>query len=187
MDMRIGVLSSEEEIIGFKIEWEFDYFFSNSVISVCDLDKNWKFNKEELEFLEDYAFNNLENFHYFTTIIHNGKIFYPTKYNSFKAWCKNELLCYSFVIPFKAPFKTLNSLSIGIYDESFYCDVAFLKERPFYWQNQPNNKIKSYIGKSEKTIVYDNEVVGSKRSGVVYSGVATPDLLYIKISDEDET
>lgn len=180
MDMRIGILSNQDEIVGFKIEWEFDYFFSSSVISQCDWDNNGHFDTQELEHLEYFAFNNLENFHYFTTIIHNDKLFYPKKYNNFKAWCKNDTLCYSFVIPYKVPFNTLKTFSIGIYDDTFYCDVAFLPERSFYWETPPSESIKSYIAKAKKTITYDNEVVGSKRAGAIYTGVATPDILYIK-------
>lgn len=171
-------------VTGFKIEWQFDYFFSSSIIGECDWDMNGKFNAEELDYLEYFAFNNLENYHYFTTIIHNGKTTYPKKYKSFKAWCKDDLLCYSFIIPYKAAFSDLKELSIGLYDDTFYCDVAFFPERSFYWIQEKQVGFEAKIGKAKKTITYDNGNVSSQRSGAVYTGTVVPDVLYISPKKE---
>lgn len=184
MDMRIGVMTDESGITGFKIEWQFDYFFSSSIMSECDWDMNGKFNAEELDYLEYFAFNNLENYHYFTTIIHNGKTTYPKKYRNFKAWCKGDLLWYSFVIPYKAPLSDLQELSIGLYDDTFYCDVAFFPEKSFYWTQEQRSGLSAKIGKAKKTITYDNGNVSSQRSGAIYTGTVVPDVLYIFANKE---
>ncbi len=180
MDARIVVLTDSTHVIGFDIEWRFDFISSWDFYYESDYDKDGKFNAEELKDLQIYAFQNLKNYHYFTNIFHNGKKFEPTTYSHFRAFFdqKTELLTYKFRIPYKATIAQINSLSIGVWDESFFCDIAFFETKPWQIIGDGSNLLIGNLKKSDQyKVQYDNEVINSQRAGAVYTGTFIPSLL----------
>ncbi|MFC1754274.1 DUF1007 family protein [Thermoproteota archaeon] len=117
---------------GFYINWLFDEMFSSSIYMDYDKNKDKKFNEEEMNLIKEEAFSNLENYNYFTHISTSNEIIKLNKVEQFKVTSKGTKVEYSFFIPCLIQAGDVSKkLSIGMYDESYFVDIAYKEKSPF--------------------------------------------------------
>ncbi len=110
---------------GIWVEWEFDRFFSISIINDFDLDKNGSFNSNEVKEIEENAFSNLKNYGYFIYLRSDEERYNPGEISSFSARYSGEKLYYRFFIPLKD--KSFDDFYISVFDPTYYCAVDYME------------------------------------------------------------
>lgn len=181
MDMRATILTDATGITGLEIEWRFDFVFSTETYYDCDWNQDGLFDEEEMEYLEYSSFSNLENYNYFTFIHLNGETIRPEEYRNLRAVFKGENLTYHFVIPVSIPFSEIETLDFAIYDETYFCDLAYFDEQPVQISGAGSHQLTATLADAEAIVIeYDNSVIRSQREGAVYSGQFVPKLIQVK-------
>lgn len=116
-----------KECRGCRIEWMFDRYFSASIISGFDKNKDGKFDEKEISTIQAKAFSNLKNYGYFVFIRKGSERKNPATVNSFSAAQKNGILYYSFFIPFEKG-KYDDDFYVAVFDRSFYCATEYARD-----------------------------------------------------------
>ena len=115
---------SNSSCTGVWVDWEFDRFFSVSIINDFDTDKDGKFDKEEVKDIEENAFSNLQNYGYFVNIRVGDKRTKPESVTQFSAKFSGDKLFYRFFVPLEKD--TYNNFYISIFDPTYYSAVSYV-------------------------------------------------------------
>ncbi len=115
-----------ETCMGFWVTWDFDKMFSLSIIQVVDADGNGSLDKNEIEKLYHYAFENLENYGYFVLLRVGEKRFAPKRVERFNAWIRDGVLTYRFFVPLDKDALG-PSFYVAIFDTTFFTDIGYIK------------------------------------------------------------
>ena len=90
-----------------------------------DQNKNHVFSPAEINQIQQKAFANLRNFHYFISIKINGRQFMVKEVRNFTAVIEQNKVSYAFFIPCAmviTPFE--QEVKMSVYDESYYVEVT---------------------------------------------------------------
>jgi len=159
IDTTVTIMFDDEGITGFQIQWLFDEMFSSMIINDFDEDYNLQFNSTEIVNIEKNAFSNLKNFHYFSYISLNEKDFPFKKVTNFSASIIGERLIYKFFIPYKIKAKEAEQIvTVAVYDDSYYCDVAFAEKSPLILKNAATYTVRYEIVQNKKNPIYFGQV-----------------------------
>ncbi len=120
----LGIEYSNSSCTGVWVDWEFDRFFSVSIINDFDIDKDGKFDKEEVKDIEENAFSNLQNYGYFVNIRVGDKRTKPESVTQFSAKFSGDKLFYRFFVPLEKD--TYNNFYISIFDPTYYSAVSYV-------------------------------------------------------------
>lgn len=110
---------------GIWVEWEFDRFFSISIINDFDLDKNGSFDSNEVKDIEENAFSNLKNYGYFIYLRSDEKRFNPDRISNFSARFSGEKLYYRFFIPLDG--SSFKDFYVSVFDPTYYSAVDYVE------------------------------------------------------------
>jgi len=116
---------SNSKCEGIWVEWEFDRFFSISIINDFDLDKNGEFDASEVNEIEQFAFSNLKKYGYFIYLRAGNKRYNPDQVNSFSARYSGDKLYYRFFIPLLD--KNFDNFYVSVFDPTYYCAVDYME------------------------------------------------------------
>ncbi len=181
LDAGVTVRANEQGVTGIVVEWAFDVWFSASILMDFDFDNNGKFDDYETSEIYDLAFSNLINYDYFTYFTVEGEMIPAMEVTDFSVRAENDTLIYTFFIPFPVPFEDgAAEFSVAVYDETFFCDVAYVESETARFEGPENVQMDYTIGVDKGiTIEYDNAIVGNGRSGEVYTGISHPDSIRV--------
>lgn len=111
-------------IASIRLRWVFDEIFSASIISQFDKNKDKKFDDEELKALKAGAFDNLQNFDYFTHLTLDDKPVPTRRVTGFTATIEKGQLVYEFTVHLdQAVDPRRQRLVLGVYDVEFFVDI----------------------------------------------------------------
>ncbi len=111
-------------VAAIRLRWTFDEIFSASIISQFDRNKDKSFDAEELKALKAGAFDNLQNFGYFSHIDVDDKPVPTKRVTGFKAEIVKDQLVYEFTVPLDAAVDPRRQhLVVGIYDPEYFVDI----------------------------------------------------------------
>lgn len=125
IDAGLEVELDESGVKGLRLTWTFDEYFSAWIIYEYDVDEDGAFCKAEQAALYLEVFINLENYNFFTRILRDGRDI-PVTVEQFAAAIEGDRVVYSFFVPLGLAVGSDDPpLHVAVYDESFYCDIAF--------------------------------------------------------------
>ncbi|MBN2651367.1 MAG: DUF1007 family protein [Spirochaetales bacterium] len=176
METSLEINFNRSGIDGFWVEWSFDPMYSASLIADFDSNSDKKFDKDELEKIYVDAFYNLVEYNFFLYITDGGRLIRPNKVTDFSAFIKKGTVFYRFYTPFRSEgFRTEKEITIGVYDDSFYCDIVFVEKNPIKFLNNQFFYYEFELKQNEdKTIKYNNSFQTYKKKGRKYPGTANP-------------
>lgn len=176
MDTKVEFQFNQKGIEGVWVDWLFDEIFTATIKMDFDADKDNQFSKQEVWEIEKSAFSNLKNFNYFTYITVNEKTTSAKKVSLFTASLINNRLQYRFFIPLVViSGKNQQSVTVSIYDKTFYCDIGFNSTKGVLVKGADDFKVKHLLQKNyENEITYNNAYQTAAREGVSYSGATHP-------------
>jgi ABC-type uncharacterized transport system substrate-binding protein len=142
------------------ISWTFDNMFSNMLIQDYDKNTNNIFEPAEIKKIQDEAFANVKNYHYFTYISINNKSFDIKYIKNFSVIQKNGLVTYLFTIPchVKAT-ENKKEISLVMYDESYFIDIALIENNAVSFNSIQSIK---YNYSKDETDNNKNQIPGEK-------------------------
>ncbi|ADN02459.1 ABC-type uncharacterized transport system periplasmic component-like protein [Spirochaeta thermophila DSM 6192] len=113
---------------GFWVDWDFDRFFSASIIHDFDRDRDGTFNEQEIRLIHDNAFINLEHYGFFVFLRQGETRTNPRKVLHFTASQKDNNVHYRFYVPLPEGFT--GEFYVSIFDPSYFCAVKYQEEEP---------------------------------------------------------
>lgn len=111
--------------------WGFDEIFSDFVKTEYDADGNGTFDGEETRAVAEGAFASLAEFGFLTHLRVGGEVRPAGGFRDFKVTLEGGRAVYDFTLPLAQPVDPVaQPVTLGLYDDTFYIDVAFSAERP---------------------------------------------------------
>ncbi|MBI9106469.1 MAG: DUF1007 family protein [Spirochaetales bacterium] len=183
IDMTTEAVFSEDGFDGVKIRWLFDMIFTGSVLMDNGIGWTEKFSDEEIEIIRDTSFINLKNYGYYTYFNTGGHFSRPETFSNFRAFMTDNRLGYEFFLPYKGEEKEAGEVRIAVYDDSFFCDIAYTGAKPVSVKS-PENILVNWVLSEKKNapIFYDNTAQKVAREGAEYSGQAFPVELVLSVA-----
>lgn len=125
-DCTINVEFDENGMTGYLVQWKFDEMFSSQLIVDYDQNESWDFDKEEVAFLKQDAFDNLKNFNYFVLSVVNKKEIPVTDVKRFRAYITDkQFVTYEFFVPLKvAGAQTDTAVQVASFDNTYYVAIT---------------------------------------------------------------
>jgi ABC-type uncharacterized transport system substrate-binding protein len=125
----ITAVFDNEGLTGFRQRWVLDEMFSASMLPVIDLNNDGRISPEESEVAKREAFDNLKEYNYFTDVRIDGKPFLVEYVKDFVCTLDGEgRLIYEFFVPCTVKaVPTPKTVTIGVYDASFFCDIGCME------------------------------------------------------------
>ncbi len=118
-------------IIGFRLDWIFDDMFSSTISTDYDRNRNGAFESDEVDAVREGAFSNLRNYNYFILLVSENREVEIEEVQDFKAEIIKSKVRYSFFVPFKIEADSrLREIKIGVFDDTYFCDVEYAEESP---------------------------------------------------------
>jgi ABC-type uncharacterized transport system substrate-binding protein len=132
------VYAPDGSITGVRHEWTFDDMFSAFATQGLEAKVKGQFTREELAPLAKVNVESLKDYGYFTYVTADGKKA-PLTDPAPGYWLeyKDTILTLHFMLPFKDPVKA-KSMTIEIYDPTYFIDFAFAKKEPVHIVNFPH-------------------------------------------------
>ena len=133
IDTEVTFEFDREALKGFWIQWYFDVIFTASIRLDYDYDESGQFEAGEVRDIEQSAFQNLRNFHYFISVIREDGVHEVGEVSDFDAWLEDDQLVYRFFVPCREPLTAeTRQLSLIIFDDTFFCDILFREDNPVH-------------------------------------------------------
>lgn len=163
-------------IDGFWVEWIFDPIYSATIIADFDLNRNRKFDSDEIAEVYENAFSGIAASYFFIFIDNGKRIIRPTAVSDFSARIEKNNVVYRFFTPFRSEaLAREKEVTIGVYDLEFYCDIVFVEKEPIKLSNADYMEVDYILAQNEdKTIEYDNSFQTYQKKGRKYPGTANP-------------
>lgn len=148
------------KLVALRQAWVFDDFFSASLIQDFDKDKNGLFDEAEQRELAGKAFAALRESDYFSRVRQGVESFPIKNAENFTAVQAKGLVIYGFTLPFAVPVDPASGpITAGIYDESFFVDVAFDENDPVRFDGMPSGACTFAIREDPADAIYGGLVI----------------------------
>ena len=127
IDASVDFHFDAQRLIGIQVYWVFDEFFTAGIVQDFDTDRDGKFNESETTNIRENAFQNLENYNYFTFFESSNESGSAKEVLDFKAsLTESGRLLYTFFVPFSLTIqKNEQPLTVSMYDDTFFADIQF--------------------------------------------------------------
>ena len=177
IDTSVTFEFEENALTGFWIEWRFDEVFSGTIRLDYDRSRHGSLNEQEQELIRRNAFANLRNYHYFTTVRHDGREWKADKVQHFSARLEDERLYYRFFVPYRIEVNGgAAEARVVIFDHTFYSDIAYVENNPIRVQESKKLAVSTDIRQNHDNPITYDPMGGRKRntSNRVAAGKAYP-------------
>ncbi|MEM9550880.1 MAG: DUF1007 family protein [Pseudomonadota bacterium] len=115
---------SETALTGLKIDWAFDPFLSNRVITQFDADNDRAFSAEETQALKSALFDPLTDKHYFLQVI-SGDTAQPIRFDAIVPRIEGDQFAVTFTATPQDPIDYHRTpVAIGTYDADVFFDFT---------------------------------------------------------------
>ncbi len=185
IDMKLKPVIRDGCFEGVYIHWVFDMVFTGNVL--MDNGIGWKeeLNDEDIVIIRDTSFINLVNYNYFTFFNIDGKISPAETFTDFSAFMTENRLGYEFFLPVNSPepvkLRDDGMIRVAVYDESFFCDIAYMEEDPIEMDSDNSTAVSWELSENKDApIFYDNSTQLVSREGAVYTGQTFPTELILE-------
>ncbi len=131
IDAVATLVFADQKLTEVRIQWTFDELFSSALRDQFDPNKTGKFDGQALANLKADAANGLKEFNWFTHLKIGGKEVTVAEGKDFSAAIEGDRVVYRFTVPVTPPADpAATQVTLSLYDQSFYIDVALAKENP---------------------------------------------------------
>ncbi len=143
------------KVVSIKLEWTFDEFFSESLLDSIHPKKKGTLDAKEIKELYEKDFTNLKNYDYFIHLRLGGKKLPIREVSDFSAAVLKGRVVYRFTVRLPSPVDPVaTGIALGVYDESYYVEVAFAKEEPIRFEGGPDGACRYDVHEDRSTPIY---------------------------------
>lgn len=156
----VSFVFEDGKLAALRQAWVFDDFFSASLIQDFDKDKNGVFDETEQRALSSNAFAALRESDYFSRIRQGVESAAMKNAENFSATQAKGLVVYGFTLPLSTPLDPARGpITAGIYDESFFVDVAFDEKDPVRFDGVPSGACSYAIREDPADAIFGGLVI----------------------------
>lgn len=128
---RLNVVFDEKGLAGIKVRWKFDDMFASMIAEDHDINRNGKFETNEIKKVKEKAFEFISKQSYFTFIKIDNTPFQVKFVRDFNAILENRKLVYEFLIPCHVTATNqFKKVTVACYDPSYYTAIYFTQKKP---------------------------------------------------------
>lgn len=163
IDVSATVLFDQNSVIGIRFQWTFDEFFSAGVIGEFDKNHNKQFDANEIEPVRVGAFEGTREVGFFTDILLGMDKFAIDATTDFTAKIEKGMVVYEFTVPLAEPIDPREkSLSLSVYDQSYFVDIAFQGHEPIKLRGSGSAQCSIAIAEDRLNPIYGGIVYPKK-------------------------
>lgn len=152
---RLNVVFDDKGLAGITVRWKFDDMFASMIAEEHDLNKNGKFEPEEVTAVKQKAFSFIAEYNYFVFIKIDKKPFQVKFVKDFNAILEDNRLVYEYFIPCHvSATKHVKKLTIATYDPSYYTGIFFAAKGPVSLSHADAYEVKTAIREDPDTKIY---------------------------------
>jgi len=127
------------KVVSLKLEWTFDEFYSDVLLDGLDTNKKGRLDEKAVKELYERDFVNLKDSEYFIHLRLGGKKLPIRDVSDFSATVLKGRVVFRFTVRLPSPVDPVaTAIALGVYDESYFVDVAFDKEHPIRFEGNPD-------------------------------------------------
>jgi len=143
------------KVVGIKLEWTLDEFFSESLIDTFDPKKKGRFDEKAVKELYKRDFDNLKNSDYFIHLSLAGKKLPIREVSDFSAAVVKGRVVYRFTARLPSPVDPVGTtIGLSVYDESYFVEVAFAEEDPIRFEGGADALCRCDVREDRNTPLY---------------------------------
>jgi ABC-type uncharacterized transport system substrate-binding protein len=178
MDTVVDVVGSGRRLEGVRIQWTFDKIFTATVLLDFDRNKDGALSPAEVTGVEQGAFSNLRNYHYFTFIITKDDRHEPVDVEQFNATVVDGRLRYTFFVPFRKQLASgWNELRVAVYDNTYFCAIDYNDAAPVRME-VPGGWNTSHVVRKTRDVTIDYQANDTSAASTV------PDEILIRLNPD---
>lgn len=106
------------------VSWIFDEFNSADMIFSFDENRDGRFSEREQTTIRENAFSHLIDSDYFIVAYQGSEKLDIQEVESFRAAVTEGRLLYEFSVPLRVPWRRIDNLVVGAFDESYFIDFV---------------------------------------------------------------
>lgn len=114
------------QVLGLRVEWEFDEMTSSLVLQDYRQDREGRFLSPGKEELRDSFYTGLTPYGFYAHFTWNAVPLKTQRPEQFEAFARNGRLYYRFLYPIQKAFKPGDRMEGGFWDETYFTDFTFL-------------------------------------------------------------
>src|SRR5919106_1662848 len=145
----------QRQLIALRHRWAFDELFGSFVIEQHDADGDGRFDAAETEGLRADAFDNLEEYNYFTHLRIDGSTLLLHEVRDFRASIDDGELVYEFTLALPEPVDPAAAdLALGVYDPEYYVELLLDEDDPVRFAGLPSGACIFELGEDTEHPIY---------------------------------
>ena len=145
----------DRRLVALRHRWAFDELFGSFVIEQHDADGDGRFDAVETEGLRADAFDNLEEYDYFTHLRIDGSALPLHEVRDFRASIEDGELIYEFTLALPEPVDpTAAGLALGVYDPEYYVELLLDEDDPVRFAGLPSGACIFELGEDTEHPIY---------------------------------
>jgi ABC-type uncharacterized transport system substrate-binding protein len=145
----------QRRLVALHHRWAFDELFGSFVIEQHDLDGDGRFDAGETEGLRAGAFDNLEEYGYFTHLQIDGGDMALREVQDFRATIEDGELIYEFTLALPEPVDPASAdLALGVYDTEYYVELLLDEDDPVRFAGLPSGACIFELGEDTEHPIY---------------------------------
>ena len=131
IDYAVTVLFGDTDVKGLRMSWTFDEMYSSMLFHDYTGRPRGPLSPDDIQRLEEGAFKDTADFHYFVDVTLNGKTVAIKDVTDFDARFEHRRMTYMFTVPLRTETPaTTNTIEIQAFDHEFYIDFEPVKTAP---------------------------------------------------------
>ncbi len=152
---QLNVVFDDKGLASIKVRWKFDDMFASMIAADHDVNRNGRFEANEIQMVKEKAFSFISEYSYFTFIKIDNMPFKVKFIRDFTAILENKKLAYEFIIPCHvAATSHFKKVIVASYDPSYYTAIYFTKKNPVSLTATDDFDIKTDLNEDPNTKIY---------------------------------
>ena len=152
---RLDVVFDDKGLAGIRVRWKFDDMFASMIAEDNDINRNGKFETNEIQTVKEKAFSFISEYNYFIFIKIDNTPFEVKFIRDFNAILENKKLVYKFLIPCHVTATNhFKKVTVASYDPTYYTAIYFTQNKPVSLTAADAFVVKTAIRQDPDTKIY---------------------------------
>ena len=152
---RLEVVFDDKGLAGIRVRWKFDDMFASMIAEDHDINRNGKFEANEIQSVKEKAFSFISEHNYFMFIKIDNTPFQVKFIRDFNAILENQKLVYEFLIPCHVTAtRNVKKVKVASYDPTYYTAIYFAQKNPVSLTTADAFEVKTAIREDQDTRIY---------------------------------
>jgi ABC-type uncharacterized transport system substrate-binding protein len=155
IDTVVTFVFDRGKVVSLRLEWTFDEFYSDVLLDGLDTNKKGRLDEKAVKELYERDFATLKDSEYFIHLRLGGKKLPIREVSDFSATVLKGRVVFRFTVRLPSPVDpAATAIALGVYDESYFVDVAFAEEHPIRFEGSPDAACRYDVREDRNNPIY---------------------------------